>query len=353
MTEAQSDAARVASVHRADVASADSAEWRTFVLEHPDALPYHHPAWLEVLNEAYGYEPQALVARSVDGSVVAGVPFVEVGGALRARRWISLPFTDECPPLTGNGVSMPDLVETMEAAGAERGVRRIELRASAAGLEGRAETRGVVHRLALRDPDELFGAFKPSVRRNIRKGEASGIVVRMGDQRRHLTRIYYDLHTDTRRRLGVPPQPRRFFEALWTHLVEPGLGFLLLAYRADEPVAGAFFLSWKGQLVYKYGGSDRRHWALRPNNLIFWEAIQRGHASGAHMLDFGRTDLEDDGLRAFKSGWGASEKPLAYTTIGKTASRGGTAGRALRPLLRVAPLGVNRAVGTLFYRLAA
>jgi CelD/BcsL family acetyltransferase involved in cellulose biosynthesis len=337
----------------AEVVPADSAEWCTFVLGHPDALPYHHPAWLGALAEAYRYEPQAVVFRTKEGNVLAGTPFVEVGGALRARRWVSLPFTDACPPLTAKGVSAHDVFTAMEKAGAERGVRGIELRAGAAGLETRASTRGVVHELALGDPDDLFRAFRSNVRRNIRKAEASGVLVRAGEERTQLTRTYYALQADTRRRLGVPPQPRRFFEALWRSVVEPGLGFVLLAYHGDQAVAGAVFLAWNGRVVYKYGASDRRHWALRANNLLFWEAIRRSHTSGARVLDFGRSDLEDEGLRSFKAGWGAIEKPLAYTTTGKTSGGGGTAGRALRPFLRVAPPRVGCAVGSLFYRLAA
>jgi len=344
---------QIAIAERADVVPADSAEWCTFVLGHPAALPYHHPAWLEALAEAYGYEPQALLLRGTEGNVLAGTPFVKVGGALRARRWVSLPFTDACPPLTTEGVSAHDVFAAMERAGAERGVRGIELRAAAAGLEELTSTRGVVHELALGDPDELFRAFRSNVRRNIRKAEASGIVVRAGEERRQLTRVYYALHADTRRRLGVPPQPRRFFEALWRCVVEPGLGFVLLAYHGDQAVAGAVFLAWNGRVVYKYGASDTRQWALRPNNLLFWEAIRRGHTSGARVFDFGRSDLEDEGLRFFKASWGAIEKPLAYSTTGKASGGGGAAGRVLRPFLRVAPPGVGCAVGSLFYRLAA
>jgi len=350
---AVSEAPRV--TEAAALLAGDDERWREFLLAHPDALPYHHPAWVAALAEAYGYEPLAAVVRSAAGEIVGGVPFVEVGGRLRSRRWISLPFTDVCPPLTTAALGERELAEAVEELRRERQVRSLEIRAPLAGFEERGEIRGVRHELELGDPEALFAAFKPQVRRNIRKAEKVGLQVRVAEQRDDLVRTYFDLHADTRRRLGVPPQPRRFFESLWRHLVDPGLGFVLLAYHENVPVAGAVFLEWNGRVVYKYGASDRKHWALRPNNLLFWECIRRSASSGARTLDFGRSDLEDEGLRSFKASWGAVESSLAYTSLGRVRehSRTGASGQLLRPLFRASPGWFGRMVGAAFYRLAA
>lgn len=336
-----------------ELLDAGNREWREFLLSHPDALPYHHPAWLDTLADAYGYEPLAAVVRSSEGSVAGGLPLVQVGGRLRSRRWISLPFTDFCPPLTGDGLSERELGAAAEALRREHGAAALELRAPVDGFGEQAELRGVRHELALTDPDTLFASFKSQVRRNIRKAEASGLEVRVAERREDLVRTYFDLHAETRRRLGVPPQPRRFFDSLWRHVIDAGLGFVLLAYHEGVAVAGAVFLEWNGRIVYKYGASDREHWPLRPNNLLFWECIRRGCSSGSHALDFGRSDLEDEGLRSFKQSWGAPEEPLEYTTLGRSTSRTGASGQLLRPVVRASPTWVSRLVGAALYRLAA
>jgi CelD/BcsL family acetyltransferase involved in cellulose biosynthesis len=335
----------------ATLVGAGEADWREFLLSHPDALPYHHPAWVETLAEVYGFEPLAAVVRSSTGAIAGGLPLVAVGGRLRGRRWISLPFTDMCPPLLGDGVSEGELGAAVDELRRENGVAALEIRAPLEGFE--AQARGVRHELALTEPDALFASFRSQVRRNIRKAEKAGLEVRVAGGRDDLVRTYFDLHADTRRRLGVPPQPRRFFDALWHHVVDPGLGFLLLAYHEDVAVAGAVFLEWNGRIVYKYGASDQRHWPLRPNNLLFWECIRRGCASGARTLDFGRSDLEDEGLRSFKQSWGAPEEPLAYATVGLARSGSGRAAQLLRPLVRTSPPWVGRLVGAALYRLAA
>lgn len=343
---AQSDPITAAIVDSGDAA------WQQFVLTHPDALPYHHPAWVATIADAYGYEPFAAVVRAGSGEILGGAPFVTVGGRVRARRWVSLPFTDVCPPLRSSLLSANELRSAVEALQLEHDVAAAEIRARLTKTDG--QLRGVTHSLELGDPDALFAAFKPQVRRNIRKAEASGVTVRAAEQQSDLARDYFALHADTRRRLGVPSQPRRFFEALWRHVIEPGLGSVLLAYHDGIPIAGAVFLEWNGRVVYKYGASDRRHWPLRPNNVLFWESIRRGCASGARALDFGRTDLEDEGLRTFKASWGALEEPLFYTTLGRSSpARSGLAGRLLRPIVRVAPTWVGRTVGAALYRFAA
>jgi CelD/BcsL family acetyltransferase involved in cellulose biosynthesis len=182
-----------------------------------------------------------------------------------------------------------------------------------------------------------------------------GVDVRLAGARDDLVRTYFALHVETRCRLGVPPQPRRFFERLWAKVVDPGLGYLLLAYHRGTAIAGAVFLEWNGRAIYKYGASDRKRWPLRPNNLLFWECIRRSAASGARTLDFGRTDFEDEGLRAFKESWGAPEEPLLYTSLGKAEHRAGAGRRAqlLRPLVKGSPTWVGRIVGAALYRLAA
>jgi len=334
--------------------STDDRRWLDFVGSRPDARPYHHPAWARTISETYGFDPFALVLSAADGSLSAGIPFVPVGGRLRGKRWVALPFTDALEPLSANETGPAELAPLVESAGREAGVSSIEIRGSLSAPAAHETMRGVEHTLALTDPDTLFAGFQSQVRRNIRKAEKSGLTIRTADDPRDLTHGYFKLHAETRRRLGVPTQPRRLFEELSKHMIEPGLGFVLLACHEGRPVAGAVFLEWNGRVVYKFGASAQRFWSLRPNNLIFWEAIRRSCERGVRELDFGRTDLEDKGLRAFKSSWGAVEQPLVYTTFGRPSEgEGQTTERLLRPVLRRAPIWFGRSVGVILYRFAA
>lgn len=138
-------------------------------------------------------------------------------------------------------------------------------------------------------------------------------------------------------------------------MIAPGLGFVLIAHADGRPVAGAVFLAWNGRLTYKFGASEPESWKLFPNNLLMWSAIRWGCENECHTFDFGRTELDNAGLRRFKSGWGGSEEALVYTTIADEAPRraGGRLSRSLRPVLQRSPSWVVRAVGETLYRYAA
>jgi CelD/BcsL family acetyltransferase involved in cellulose biosynthesis len=333
----------------------DDARWSRFLDLRSEALPFHHPAWATLLAECYGYRP--FVLGLVDGAetVVAGVPVAEIRH-LRRRRWVSLPFTDVCPPLLSERVDADRFAEMLGEARRGAGATSLELRAPLAEPAAYAYSDAVLHTLELEsDPDAVFARFHHSqVRRNVRRAEREGLELRVAERESDLTETFYNLHLQTRRRLGVPVQPRRFFRKLWAHLLESGLGWLTLVYFKERPVAGAVFLAWQRSITYKFGASDPAFWRLRPNHLIFWSAIRRGCEDGYRSFDFGRTDDEDRSLRAFKDGWGTSEERLVYTVLADREPQRG-AGRPLRlcrPVLRRSPAWACRAVGELLYRFA-
>jgi CelD/BcsL family acetyltransferase involved in cellulose biosynthesis len=330
--------------------------WHEFVQANASATPFHHPAWATLIARSYGYRAFALAQPDATGRPVAGLPVVEVRGPLGRRRWVSLPFTDHCPPLADAGTG-DDLLGELDAARRQAGVAHLEVRDRVQGSDGSASPVAVMHRLGLGpDPEAIFGkVVRPSVRKWVRKAERDGVTVRRGDARSDLTEVFYRLHLQTRHRLGVPVQPRRYFDLLWDSMVEPGLGFVLLAFTGDVPIAGAVFLAWNGVVTYKYGASDSAYWSLHPNHLVMWRAIRWGCEHGFATFDFGRSDLHSKGLRQFKDSWGSEESSLVYTTVGGKAPRPST-GRlhsALGAVIRHSPPLACRLIGALLYRYAA
>ena len=74
--------------------SVNDPGWLELVGSDPKALPFHHPAWTLLLAESYAFKPFVLGLVDESGRIIAGMPIVEVGGLIRGRRWVSLPFTD-------------------------------------------------------------------------------------------------------------------------------------------------------------------------------------------------------------------------------------------------------------------
>ena len=150
----------------------------------------------------------------------------------------------------------------------------------------------------------------------MRTAERRGLTIGRAQSERDVTETFYGLHLQTRRRLGVPSQPKRFFRLLWRRVLEPGGGFALIVRRGQLAVAAGIFLVGRGVTIYKYGASDARYQADCPNDLLMSSAIREACRDGSRIFDFGRSELTATGLRAFKSGWGAAEEPLVYATIG-------------------------------------
>jgi hypothetical protein len=209
--------------------------WADFAATHPAATPFHHPDWTRLIARCYGFRAFALAVCDATGVIQAGLPVVEVPHLRSGPRWVSLPYTDYCPPLVSTGEQEEQLVAALRRSSRAAGVRRIEIRAPIA--DGSTAGPGALrHVLALGpDPAEVYAGFHRSqVQRSIRRAEREGLTVRRGSSPHDLVDTFYQLHLRTRRRQGVPVQPRRFFRLLWDNAIATGLGSLLIVERDDD-----------------------------------------------------------------------------------------------------------------------
>lgn len=334
----------------------DDLGWLDVVRKSPDATAFHHPAWSGVITETYGYPAFVLAWRTGDGRVVGGLPVIQVANPFGRRRLVALPFTDHCPPAFEAGADQAAFTKSMLQWRGSSSEHSLEVRAALRAEGAHSETVGTRHVMAL-EPDS--GAVFRRLHRNriqkrIRRSREAGVEVALSRSRDELD-TFYRLHCETRRRQGLPVQPRRFIEKLWQRVVEPGLGFVITARMGGTAVATALFLRWNQNLIYKYGASDRSRWNLGANFLIHWTAIEWGCANGCTTYDLGRTDAGHESLREFKASWGAEQIPLVYTHIGSGAPKlgGGGTPPALAHLIRHSPTLLCRVLGEVLYKYAA
>ncbi len=328
----------------------EDPRWTGFVSRSDEALAFHQPAWAKTLAAAYGFEPFGLALTSSDGSIVAGIPLVEIERH-HVTRWLSLPFSDICPPL-GEPSAVPKLVAAIRSEVSERRIAGAEIR-SRVDCGAQTSWRGVTHELQLcTDTEAVRSQFSRSqVQRSIVRSKREGVVVRRGERREDLLEVFFSLHLLTRRRQGLPAQPPGFFRHLWEQMIAPGHGFILISYIDEVPAAAAVFLLGSTTVTYKYGASDAAYWSRRPNHPLFWEAIRWSCEHDYRVFDFGRTDCHNEGLRSFKRGWGADERELRYSAFGKPPFRPPVLTKSiLGPVIRHSPMPLHRALGWLLYR---
>jgi hypothetical protein len=330
------------------------SQWDQLVFAHPDCNIFHTSAWAKVLCKTYGHRPHYFEL-SRGGETVALMPLMEVASRFTGKRGVCLPFSDFCGPLIFGELGQVSLIETLVKLGRDRKWRYFELRGGREmlPLSVAASERYYGHKLDLTiGAAELFARFQSSVRRAIRKGEKSGLVVEASNTRQAIV-TFYQLHVRTRRRHGLPPQPLSFFLNIYEEIIKAGLGFVVHAQRGTKSIAAAVFFFSRHAGLYKFGASDERDQAVRGNNLVMWEGIKKLISSGVKTLHFGRTSVDNEGLRRFKLSWGTQEETVEYFkfALGPNVWINGcnNTPEFQSQLFRRLPLRVNRLAGGLVY----
>jgi lipid II:glycine glycyltransferase (peptidoglycan interpeptide bridge formation enzyme) len=220
-----------------------------------------------------------------------------------------------------------------------------------------ASAKYTLHRVDLRpDLSTLFRSFhKNSIQRKIKRAERERLIYQEGTTESILD-AFYHLLTITRRRHGVPPQPKIWFR----NLIECFGSALQIsvASKGRRPVAAMLTLRHKNTLVYKYGGSELRFNNLGSMHYLYWKSIQRAKALGLEVFDLGRSDADQSGLITFKSRWGATPSNLTYFRFAPSSnpahwfeSRGATwKTRVAKTIVAHSPTALLPSLGNRLYR---
>ncbi|WP_026841435.1 lipid II:glycine glycyltransferase FemX [Citrifermentans bremense] len=314
---------------------------------------FHSASWARLMVDSYGYHP--LYFMLYDSGTCRGcLPVMEVDSVFTGKRGVCLSFADYCGAIVEGVDDFALLLQAVLDYGRSRRWRYAEFRGEARLVNERASEVYAHHLIELSQDEELMlSRLRKSTARSIHKAVKEGVTVAIGTSLQE-TLEYYRLHCLTRRRQGLPPQPRRFFVNLHHHLIGRGLGFTAIARQGDATVAGVVCLHFGVNAIYKYGASDIEQQQLRANNLLFWELIKKCGRDGFRFLSLGRTDPKNEGLLNFKNGWGGNMSDLNYYrydfTSGSFVAGEVTNLEPYRQLLRKLPVPLLRALGVLAYR---
>ena len=308
----------------------------------------HAPEWFAAIQNAYGHSPVYLQAEHADGRLAVLPAFL-----LRSRIFgtvvASMPFLDGGGPCSTDG----DLSQLV--------VRALIEEAARLGAAGSVELRSTVeldlpvppltHKFNLvrslpADVDTLWRGLDAKVRNQVRKAERSGLSVEFGHQKD--LDAFYDVFAVNMRDLGSPVHARRFFASVLDAFGDRARVGLV---RKDSTVIGGLIaLAFKDTLVVPWASSLRRHFALCPNVLLYWETLALACRDGFRRFDFGRSS-RDSGTYGFKRQWGALEVPLYHYQIptrpggARSLSQADSRGALLVALWSRLPVGVTRWAG--------
>ena len=161
---------------------------------------------------------------------------------------------------------------------------------------------------------------------------------------------FYRLVLMTRKRHQLLPQPRAWFK----NLVEcMGDNIQIRVARKDGiPIAALMTLRHRSSVIYKYGCSDERLHNLGAMPFLFWKLIEESKASGAERIDFGRSDLNHEGLITFKDKFGTSRRVLNYYRYPQEAKSNSAAWERIKikQVVRILPDSISSIAGRMIYR---
>ena len=71
-------------------------------------------------------------------------------------------------------------------------------------------------------------------------------------------------------------------------------------------------MTFNGEMISGYMGYDNASSEIRPNDLLFWEAMRWASDNGYRTYYFGADSPLQDGLLSYKKKWGGESFPIPY-----------------------------------------
>jgi hypothetical protein len=294
----------------------DASAWDEFVHAHARGTLFHLHGWRAAIEAAFPHmQGRILAVRSIDGTIVAGLAVFEVRSWVLGGRLVSVPFAPVVEPLISEPAHLRLLLDALQQAVVDRGVRHYECRfrevpSTAVVPHHALQTAAKHHFLELCHAgahDGLDASVRKRIKELVRKSHRFGVVVRPGATDEDWLQ-FYELYASTRRRLGLPAMPQRFFTELVARL--PGCTDLSLAEVDGRTVGALLSLHFNGLFLVEWVGDTQEGRAIGVNHRLYWDAIERATNLRCHTFSFGRTDTANSGLRDFKRRWGTIEHDI-------------------------------------------
>ncbi|MDN5205423.1 peptidoglycan bridge formation glycyltransferase FemA/FemB family protein [Fulvivirgaceae bacterium BMA10] len=288
-------------------------DWNDHIKELDGCSIFYSSNWAKILKESYGYRPLYFSFFEND-KIVGLAPFFEVNSLLTGKRGVALPFTDFCDLIANEEETLNQLLEAFTDYGAKNKWKYYELRGGKAYMNQAVKPSSVLleHTFTLNgSDDDLFASVKGITRRNINRAVRENVTNKISKSRDSLQE-FYKLNCLTRKRHGLPPQPRKFFKNFYEHILAKDQGFLVKSYFRNEVIACGVFMHFGQKSIYKYSASNFAFKKLRANYSFLWEGIKELNRLGSTSVSFGRTEPSNKGLREFKTSWNPKEEEVFY-----------------------------------------
>lgn len=276
-----------------------SYAWSDYVLQNESATFAHQIEWKAILEKSFKQKPVYLLAKEEDR--IAGVlPLFYYSSFLFGRFLISLPWLDYGGVCSDSQEAQKKLLDRAIEIARDKRCRFLELRSVKEKDERLVtKTSKVTFILELEsNPEKVWKRIDSKARNQVRKAQKSGLEVIFG-QEENLEK-FYSVFSLNMRDLGTPVWTKKLFRNILNSF--PDKSEIALVSLKDKVVGGALILYFKDMLTVPSASSLSSYLSYCPNNILYWEIIQRGCLKGSKKFDLGRSTW-NSGTFNFKSQW--------------------------------------------------
>lgn len=302
-------------------ATTEKELWNQYSAENVAAKYSHLFDWGERLATTYSLPIFRLAALNTQTNHIRGIlPLVLFGPPGKAKRLISLPYTDAAGILADDSESGRSLLLATLTLADELGADHVELRQDGA-LQSFYQQQKTIDswcyaphnfKTGLLRPlppsvDTLWSGLSSKVRNQIRKAQRCGCIVKTGGV--ELLADFYAVFSENMRDLGSPVHAPELFQSLIGS--ESLRTAIIVIYLHAKPAAAAFVLLHNETLYNPWASSLRRYRPFCPNMLLYFSMLEYAVNNYCTWFDFGRSSPDASTCR-FKLQWGAKMKPLGW-----------------------------------------
>ncbi len=132
--------------------------------------------------------------------------------------------------------------------------------------------------------EQIMAKMKRQTRQNVNRSERDGITIREGSEGD--LDAFYRLHVATSQRQQFAPYPLAYFKQMWQIMQPYGYIKLIMAEYERESVSSLLLVPFGDTVIPKILGWSGMHPERRPNDAVFWGAIQWAKDNGYRYFDF-------------------------------------------------------------------
>jgi hypothetical protein len=284
-------------------------KWDEFVSLH-SGLIFHTSLWWKVLKGGYGCQTRYLIFEE-NGHWLSALPGMMVGNRFFKVFYSLIPYGG----FIGDREHLPQYLNLLKSWSKKERIHRIQIVdidiKKKQDLPDFNCVESYRHLLELKgkSTDQIWKKYKDTLKRNIKTALKSDLRFEK-IRSREMVDQFYQLYLDSmRRNKALAKYPLRLFHNIYDLLV-PEFSDIFFVRYLDQPVAGMVVIYSDQMAHYFHGGSSSEHLHLRPNDLLFHQAIQIAKERGMWYFDFLGSDKGFSSLIRFKEKWGTQRGEL-------------------------------------------